>query len=227
VDFEFLDENGKPYKSSGGKMVKSELGEIPKGWKVETIGDTVTIKGGTTPNTGIKEYWKNGLINWCTPKDLSNLNSHVLLDTERKITEKGLVNISSGLLPKGSLLLSSRAPIGYLALSEIPVAINQGFIAILCGGKVSNYYMLNWVKFNLEVVKNRAGGSVFQEINKVNFRSINILVPTQDTLKIYDILLNKLYKKIILNEKLSRNLSQIRNNLLPKLMSGKIRVKYE
>ncbi|RCV65962.1 type I restriction enzyme, S subunit [Methanophagales archaeon] len=104
VDSEFPNEEGKPYKSAGGEMVDSELGEIPKGWEVKTIGDVATVKGGTTPSTKKQEYWDNGTIHWCTPKDLSNLGSPVLLDTERKITNKGLATISSGLLPTGTVL---------------------------------------------------------------------------------------------------------------------------
>jgi type I restriction enzyme S subunit len=227
VDFEFPNEEGKPYKSSGGEMVDSELGEIPKGWEVKTIGDVVTVKGGTTPSTKKQECWDNGTIHWCTPKDLSNLGSPVLLDTERKITNKGLATISSGLLPTGTVLLSSRAPIGYLAISEVPVSINQGFIAILCDKEVSNYYILHWVKFNLGTIKNMAGGSTFQEINKANFRIIKILVPSQDIMRDYNILLNKMHEGIVLNVKQSRILVEIRDAILPKLMSGKIRVPAE
>ena len=212
-------------RQAGEMVFNEELGkEIPEGWEVKTIGDVVTVKGGTTPSTKKQEYWDNGSIHWCTPKDLSNLGSPVLLYTERKITNKGLATISSGLLPTGTVLLSSRAPIGYLAISEVPVSINQGFIAILCDKEVSNYYILNWVKFNLGIIKNMAGGSTFQEINKANFRIIKILVPSQDIMRDYNTLLNKMHEGIVLNEKQSRKLVEIRDTLLPKLMSGKIRV---
>ena len=130
-------------------------------------------------------------------------------------------------MPTGTVLLSSRAPIGYLAISEVPVSINQGFIAILCDKVASNYYMLNWVKFNLGIIKNMAGGSTFQEINKANFRIIKILVPSQDIMRDYNTLLNKMHEGIALNEKQSRKLVEIRDAILPKLMSGKIRVPVE
>jgi type I restriction enzyme S subunit len=111
-----------------------------------------------------------------------------------------------------------------LAISEVPVSINQGFIAILCDKEVSNYYILNWVKFNLGIIKNMAGGSTFQEINKANFRIIKILVPSQDLMRDYNTLLNKMHEGIALNEKQSRKLVEIIDAILPKLMSGKIRV---
>lgn len=224
VDFEFPDENGEPYKSSGGEMVDSELGEIPKRWEQSEIGKQVIVKGGTTPSTKNADYWENGNVAWCTPKDLSNLTSPVLLDTERKITKAGLSTISSGLLPAGTLLLSSRAPIGYVAISEIPVSINQGFIAILCESKVSNYFMLYWINNNLAIIKNMAGGSTFQEINKASFREINLLLPALDVLSSFDEIIKTIYERIVINERESHNLSTIRDSLLPRLMSGRIRV---
>lgn len=225
VDFKFSDEKGNPYKDSGGRMINSELGEIPMGWAVKNIEDIVIVKGGATPSTKESKFWEGGDIFWCTPKDLSQLASPVLLDTERKITKTGLQSISSGLLEKGTLLLSSRAPIGYLAISEIPVSINQGFIAMLCDKRVSNYFMYFWTKQNLVRIKNMANGSTFQEINKTNFRKIKIIVPLESALKEFDHISAGLWGAIVTNEKQSRELIQIRDSLLPKLMSGKIRAK--
>lgn len=111
---------------------ESALGPIPHGWRVSPIGDEARIVGGSTPRTGEPAYWDGGTIHWATPKDLAQLEAPALLDTERCITEAGLAQISSGLLPAGTVLMSSRAPVGYLAISEIPVAINQGFIAMVC-----------------------------------------------------------------------------------------------
>lgn len=226
VDFEFPNEEGKPYKSSGGEMIDSELGKIPKGWRVGKIGEEVIIKGGSTPSTENSEYW-NGELHWCTPKDLSKLAFPVLLKTERKITKEGLDNIASGLLPKNSLLLSSRAPIGYLAISQIETAINQGFIGIICNKRLSSMFMLWWVKNNLDIIKNMANGSTFLEINKSNFRTIEIIIPETEILHIFDIIVSSLFNKVVKNEKESQNLSQIRDLLLPRLMSGKIRVPVE
>jgi restriction endonuclease S subunit len=108
------------------RLVESQLGEIPEGWEVKRIGDLAEVFGGSTPRTDRSEYWEGGTHHWVTPKDLSALSVPVLLDTERKITDAGLSQISSGLLPKGTVLLSSRAPIGYLAIAEVPVAVKSG-----------------------------------------------------------------------------------------------------
>ena len=104
--------------------------ELPEGWRVGKLGEVTKICGGTTPSTKNPNYW-DGEFCWATPKDLSNSKEMFLLSTERKITEEGLKRVSSGLLPKGTLLLSSRAPIGYLSFANVELAINQGFIALL------------------------------------------------------------------------------------------------
>jgi type I restriction enzyme S subunit len=223
IDFEFPNENGKPYKSSGGEMVDSELGEIPKGWKVRKVGEVIKIFGGTTPSTKEQKYWEGGTIHWATPKDLSDLDSPVLTDTERKITPEGLATISSGLLPVGTVLLSSRAPIGYIAISQIPVSINQGFIAMVCNHELPNYYVLNWIQYNLDIIKSVASGTTFEEVNKSNFRRLNILVPPPGLISKFTTIFGSLYEFILNNSFQSRTLVSIRDSLIPRLMSGQIR----
>ena len=109
------------------RLVASELGEIPEGWEANTIADLATIEGGSTPSTKIVEYWEQGTHCWATPKDLSGLTVPVLLETNRKITDAGLGKIGSGLQPPGTVLLSSRAPVGYLAINEVPTRDQSGF----------------------------------------------------------------------------------------------------
>ena len=150
----------------------SDLGEIPEGWNVKTVGDLADIVGGSTPSTKEPAYWDQGMYYWATPKDLSTLTVPVLIDTERRITAAGLAQISSGLLPVGTVLLSSRAPIGYLAIAEVPVAINQGFIAMKTKKSVSNVFLLLWARFGHAEILSRANGSTFLEISKANFRPI-------------------------------------------------------
>ena len=147
------------------------------GWETGKLGDVVTVKGGTTPSTNEGTYW-NGDIHWATPKDLSYHESIFLFRTERKITKQGLDKIGSGLLPIGTVWLSSRAPIGYLAITDVPIAINQGYIAILCDKYLSHYFIYLWCKRNIEVIENAGNGSVFQEIPKSIFRSLTIVIPS-------------------------------------------------
>lgn len=169
--------------------------------------------------------WEKGTINWATPKDLASLSSPVLLDTERRITEKGLEQISSGLLPKGTVLLSSRAPIGYLAIAEIPVAINQGFIAMICEQELPNYYILQWTKANMDIVEGRANGTTFLEVSKTNFRPIPIVIPYRNIFHLFQLHAEAIHKQIATNLNQALSLATIRNSLLPELLSGEIRVK--
>lgn len=203
----------------------SPLGRIPKGWRVSSIGDEVKVLGGSTPSTKESTFWEDGTFCWATPKDLSSLASPVLLETERLITEKGLQQISSGLLPKGTVLLSSRAPIGYLAISEVSVAINQGFIAMICDQELPNHYVLHWAKENMDSIEGRANGTTFLEVSKRNFRPIPIIVPPSHVLQVFNQQAEGLYQRIVNNLKESRTLSAIRDTLLPRLLSGEIRVK--
>ena len=178
--------------------------------------------GGATPSTKDSSYWHAGKHHWATPKDLSRLGSPVLLDTDRKITEAGVKHISSGLLPIGTVLLSSRAPIGYLAIAEVPTAINQGFVAMVCNGRLPNVYVLFWCYENLERIKSLSGGSTFAEISKKTFRSVPITVPSGDILEAYNDLVRPLYNRIAVNMRESVLLAQTRDLLLPALMSGEI-----
>jgi type I restriction enzyme S subunit len=201
------------------------LGEIPEGWRYSTIGDEVTVCGGSTPSTKEPEFWEGGQHCWATPKDLSALKFPVLLDTERKITDAGLAEISSGLLPVGTVLLSSRAPIGYLAIAEVSTAINQGFIALKCDGFLPNVFVLQWCRESMDAIVGNANGSTFQEISKSNFRPLGIVVPYESVLKHFTRSAGSLYRQLAENERESRTLAQLRDTLLPKLISGELRIK--
>ena len=203
---------------------ESELGAVPKGWRVMPVGDVVEAIGGATPDTKTPEYWEPAEHHWTTPKDLSGIASPVLLSTERKLSDAGLKKIGSGLLPVGSLLMSSRAPIGYLALTQVSMAINQGYIAIPPGGKLSPLYMLFWCQTNMDSIKGRANGSTFMEISKKAFRPIPALVPSQPVLVAFEILAEHLFARLIENEKQVQSLASIRDALLSRLISGQIAV---
>ena len=197
--------------------------EAEEGWEIGKLDDVISVKGGTTPSTKKPEYW-NGNINWTSPRDLSSNKSIFLFDTERKISELGLKEIGSGLLPIGTVLLSSRAPIGYLVITEIPVAINQGYIAIICDKLVSNYFIFLWCKTNMPDIENAGNGSVFQEISKSTFRTLDFLIPPKEKLKMFDKEIEPMFQKIKSNIAQIRTLTQLRDTLLPKLMSGEVRV---
>ncbi len=194
----------------------------PAGWTFSEIGEEAEVVGGGTPSTKELSYWDGGMHHWATPKDLSKLTTPVLLRTERKITDAGVNKISSGLLPVGAILMSSRAPIGYLAITEIPTAVNQGFIAMVCRQRLPNTFVLFWCQANLDYIKDIAGGSTFAEISKRTFRPVPVLVPSVQILAAYDRLVRPLYVRIVANAKESDTLARTRDILLPKLMSGEI-----
>lgn len=192
-------------------------------WETGALDDVISVKGGTTPSTKEPLFW-NGNIHWTSPRDLSNHTSVFLFGTERRITEKGLKQIGSGLLPVGTVLLSSRAPIGYLAITEIPVAINQGYIAIVCDKIVSNHFIYLWCKQNMDIIEGSGNGSVFQEISKSVFKQLTIAIPSKVILKEFDEIVTPLFEKVKTNQIQIRTLTTLRDTLLPKLMSGEVRV---
>ena len=206
------------------RLDNSESEEKPIGWEVMPAGDAVKAVGGGTPSTQEPKYWGGGEYHWATPKDLSGLTAPILLDTERRITEAGLSQISSGLLPAGTLLMSSRAPVGYLAIAALPVAINQGFIGMVCHGPVSNYYALNWCHFNMDVIKQRASGTTFSEISKAAFRPISMLIPEKRVMQAFTNAVEPFYDAIKNTLEESRTLATLRDTLLPKLISGELRI---
>ena len=214
-----------PLKGEQDGVEKSPLGDLGarEDWEEGVLQDVISVKGGTTPSTKEPEYW-DGDIYWTSPRDLSNHISVFQFDTERKITERGLAKIGSGLLPIGTVLMSSRAPIGYLAITEIPLAINQGYIAIICDKVVSNYFIYLWCKVNMEEIKNSGNGSVFQEIAKSVFKEISITIPSQSLLEDFDKTVAPFFSKIKTNQQQIRTLEKLRDTLLPKLMNGEVRV---
>jgi len=203
------------------RLVDSDLGPIPEGWEVSPIGDLVRVVGGSTPRTSNPEFWEGGHHLWVTPKDLSGMASPILIDASRRITDAGVNQISSRLLPARSILLSSRAPVGYLAVTTEPTAINQGFIGMICDRDVPNSYILNWARENMDTIKGNAGGTTFAEISKTGFRPISANRPPADVLKVYADVVIPLYQMIESNLRESRTLAEMRETLLPELLSGR------
>jgi type I restriction enzyme S subunit len=200
--------------------------EAEEGWEEGTLDQILSVKGGTTPSTKNPEFW-DGDIHWTTPRDLSAAADIFLFDTARKITEKGLAQIGSGLLPSGTLLMSSRAPVGYLAFADMPIAVNQGYIAIIDDKGYGNHFIYLWLKANMETVHSYANGSTFQEISKAAFKSLELTIPPQQRVNDFEQVVQPLFMKIRANLIQARKLTALRDTLLPKLMSGEVRVELE
>lgn len=208
-------------------MVGSELGEIPKGWKVGVLEDIGEIIGGSTPSKKNPDYYTDNGIAWITPKDLSVDKSKFFSKGSIDITSLGLKNSSARIMPRGTVLFSSRAPIGYIAIAQNDITTNQGFKSVVPNKKVGTAYVYCFLKENLALIESRASGSTFKEISGSAMKQIPVLVPNEDIL----ISFNKQFElSFDLQEKIeeeNRKLSLIRDTLLPKLMSGEIRVPIE
>lgn len=208
-------------------LFPAALGEngLPEGWTARPIGDQVEIAGGSTPSTADESFWAPAEHRWATPKDLSAMADFALFETGRRISPAGLAKITSGLLPAGTVLLSSRAPIGYLAITQEPVAINQGFIALKPTADLGSAYLYLWCKANMEAIMANANGSTFMEISKKNFRPITSAVPSDHAVvRAFGGITQPFIDRIIAAARENRTLAETRDYLLPRLMSGAVRV---
>lgn len=205
------------------EFVESELGLVPKGWNVKKIGEVIETLGGGTPSTTIKEYWENGDILWYSPTDLTKENSLFSIDTVKKITPLGLKKSSAKIFPMNSLLMSSRATIGLLTINTQEACTNQGFITMIPNDKLSVYQLYFWAKQNMELIISKSNGSTFKEISKSNFRNLNILV--SNNIENFTEEAKQIFELIKINTIQNETLTQLRDTLLPKLISGEIRLK--
>ena len=156
---------------------------------------------------------------------MSRLLHPVLLDTERRITDAGVNSISSGILPVGTILMSSRAPVGYLAIAGVPTAINQGFIAMVCEGLLPPTYVLNWAFSSMDMIRAHASGTTFPEISKKNFRPLPVVVPTPDVIAAYRHAIDPIFDLLTSSVRESEQLANVRDYLLRRLLSGAVRVR--
>jgi type I restriction enzyme S subunit len=156
--------------------------------KVVRLGEVCKVISGSTPKREIAEYW-GGSIPWVTPKEISRLTSRYLSDAAEKITEAGFRSCSTAMLPAGSLLLSSRAPIGLLAINKIPVCTNQGFKSLIPGAEVSVEYLYYVLKANVNALQARGNGATFKELAKPAVENFEIpLPPLNDQVRIAHLL---------------------------------------
>lgn len=178
-------------------------------WKECTIGDIGTVVGGATPSTKKIENYENGTIAWITPKDLSNFSGRYISHGERNITETGLKSCSSQLMPKNSVLFTSRAPIGYVAIAENEVCTNQGFKSVVPNENTDFLFLYYLLKYNKDNIENMGSGTTFKEVSGKTMREIIVKVPEtiEEQHKIAEIL-GTIDDKIEVNEKINKNLEE-------------------
>lgn len=212
VDFE-------PFKD--GKFVDSELGMIPEGWKVGTLGEFCKCLLGGTPSRSKEEYW-NGEVNWINSGEI---NKFRILEASEKITELGLAKSATKLLPKKTTVLAiTGATLGQVSLLEIDTCANQSVIGALENTEVPYEYIYPFIKDRIEMLIQHQTGGAQQHINKDNVESLIFLLPAINVLEDYISLVSPMYKRIESQCFENLYLSTLRDTLLPRLMSGELEV---
>ena len=177
-----------------------------KYYKIEDIGEVVS---GGTPSTSKNEYW-NGDIGWITPKDLSSYDDIYISRGERNISAEGLNNSSAKLVPKNTILMTSRAPIGYIAIANNELSTNQGFKSLICNEDICHFkYFYYWLKLNIKYIINNANGSTFKEISGGTFKNLEISLPPLNEQKAISSVLWTIDEKISVLKKIKKNLNKI------------------
>ena len=212
VDFE-------PFK--GGDFVDSELGLIPEGWRVGTLSELGDIVAGGTPSKTKPEYYTNNGIAWLTPKDLSIKCNKFTARGEIDITEDGYKNSSAKLMPRGSVLFSSRAPIGYISIAKGDICTNQGFKSVV-PTYAGTAYLYYWLCENTEAIEAQASGSTFKEASGSLMRFFPALVPEKSVIDSFEKELSPILNEQEILEEEINHAEQIRDSLLPRLMSGEL-----
>ena len=214
VDFE-------PFKD--GKFVDSELGMIPEGWKVGRLDEIADVVGGSTPSKAKPEYYTQKGIAWLTPKDLSNHPAVYTSRGEIDITEEGYNSTSTKLMPKGTVLFTSRAPIGYISIAQNDICTNQGFKSLV-PKKAGTCFLYCFLKYVTPEIENKSTGSTFKEASGSLMKSLQVIIPEQNVFEEFEAIVSPLFARIESLEKENSRLSLLRDTLLPRLMSGEIEI---
>lgn len=179
-------------------------------WKKCTIADIGTVVGGATPSTKKTENYENGTIAWITPKDLSAFSRRYITNGERNITEIGIKSCSAQLMPKNTVLFSSRAPIGYVAIAANELCTNQGFKSVVPNKNIDPLFLYYLLKYNKEKIKNMGSGTTFKEISGATMRNIEIVIPVSlSEQKAISSVLGTIDDKIEENRKINKNLADL------------------
>ena len=193
-------------------------------WKKGTISDLGAVVGGSTPSKSKPEYYTETGIAWITPKDLSINKSKFISHGENDITELGLKNSSATIMPEGTVLFSSRAPIGYIAIAAGEVTTNQGFKSIVPKPEIGTAFVYYFLKHNLPIIEGMASGSTFKEVSGSTMKGVPAVIPDTDTIARFNNICAPIFAQQRTLEEQNQSLAALRDNLLPKLMSGEIDV---
>jgi len=205
-------------------LVDSALGPIPQGWEMTTIGDALTVLGGGTPSKNVHAYWDRGTIPWYTPSDLTRRQARFAAEPEECITHEGLRRSSARLFPAGSVLMTSRATLGVLAIATTEASCNQGFIVIPPDDRLPPPFIYEWLDNRADELAALGTGATFKEITKSVFKRVRITLPAADVLEAFREVITPIEGQVRVLEQESRKLRSLRDLLLPRLVTGHIDV---
>lgn len=228
VQFEFPDENGRPYKSSGGKMEYSHhlMRNTPMGWQIKKLDELADIKSGATPSTEVKANYAGDIV-WVTPKDLSRQKSKFVYHSERCISKQGFESCSTSMVPVDSILVSSRAPIGLVSIAKKEVCTNQGFKTIVPKNSLDSIYLYYYVKYQINAIEQLGSGTTFREVSRQDLSAFPILVVGNEYVyKKWVDLQKAIANNQFLLTKETNDLYKLRNTLINLLMNGQVSVNY-
>ena len=224
VQFDFPDQNGKPYKSSGGKMVyHPELKrEIPEGWGVEKIENIAQTGSGGTPKSTNVSYYSNGEIPWINSGELEQT---VITSTSNFITEEGLNNSSAKLFPSGTILVAMYgATAGKVSFLTFEASTNQAICAIMLNDIRMRYYLKNVIEDLYQYLVKLSTGSARDNLSQDMIKNIKVVIPSNDILDRYYDFSNNIIKEITKKQQENEQLTQLCDWLLPMLMNGQVKV---
>ena len=193
-------------------------------WSECTLSDIGSVVAGGTPSKSKPEYYADQGIAWITPKDLSVNKSKFISHGENDISELGFSKSSAAKMPAGTILFSSRAPIGYIAIAQNEVTTNQGFKSVIPNENISTAYMYFLLKNLLPTIEGMASGSTFKEISGAAMKSVPTVMPDADIIRLFSSFCEPVFKEQEILEAENQRLSALRDSLLPKLMSGELNV---
>ena len=205
------------------RLVESELGEIPEGWGVGVLDDAIELLNGGTPRTSVASYW-NGDIPWYTAKDAPSLSDIFAVDTERTITQAGVENSSTKILPAGTTIITARGTVGSLACLGIPMAMNQTCYGIQGAQGYSDFFTYWTIRKAVDELKSQTHGTIFDTITRQTFKIVDMVLPPVNVSEAFECTVNPIMKRILNNLHESQTLTVQRDTLLPKLISGEMRV---
>ena len=194
---------------------------VPEGWERKKIADVCETVGGGTPSTKVSEYWE-GDITWVVPSDVTKNDCLALLDSERKITEKGLRESSAKMVPGETILMTSRASVGFFALMDFKVCTNQGFINIIPHEDELRMYLLFNLMSRVTEIRSNAKGTTYPEISKGRFRGMDVVVPSNTLLNEFAGVASNVVQQVRCLKRSTIQLVKARDLLLPRLMNGEV-----